>query len=101
MDRREFLKVGAGCAIGNDATGAATGEPSTHPAPERTGLPAAAPLSIMVAAEDEHRRRLQNIGECNRGIRKCLRNHLIVDYLPGQVAYNLGEYPCRRPWDPD
>ena len=27
--------------------------------------------------------------------------HLVTDYLPGQCCYNLGEYPCRKPWDPD
>jgi hypothetical protein len=30
-----------------------------------------------------------------------MRKHLITGYLPGQCSYNLGEYPCRKPWDPD
>ncbi|MFH1267356.1 MAG: hypothetical protein ABIK89_16655, partial [Planctomycetota bacterium] len=30
-----------------------------------------------------------------------LRKHQITSYLPGQCCYNLGEYPCRKPWDPD
>ena len=25
---------------------------------------------------------------------------LVTSYLPGQCCYNLGEYPCRKPWDP-
>jgi hypothetical protein len=25
---------------------------------------------------------------------------LITNYLPAQCGYNLGEYPCREPWDP-
>jgi hypothetical protein len=51
-------------------------------------------------AEDQ-RNRLVNIGVCQRAIRTCLRKHLITSYLPGQCCYNLGEYPCRKPWDPD
>jgi len=30
-----------------------------------------------------------------------MRKHLITNYLPGQCCYNLGEYPCLKPWDPD
>ena len=30
-----------------------------------------------------------------------MRQHLITDYLPGQCAYNLGEYPSLKPWNPD
>jgi len=30
-----------------------------------------------------------------------MRKHLITDYIPGHCAYNLGEYPCLKPWDPD
>ncbi len=29
-----------------------------------------------------------------------MRKHLITNYLPAQCGYNLGEYPCRQPWDP-
>jgi hypothetical protein len=61
------------------------------------------PLSATLSrtsAEDQ-RRRLVNISLCEQGIRRCLRRQLIQDYLPGQVVYNLGEYPCRKPWDPD
>ena len=25
----------------------------------------------------------------------------MIDYLPAQCCYNLGEYPCLKPWDPD
>jgi hypothetical protein len=24
----------------------------------------------------------------------------VANYLPAQCCYNLGEYPCRKPWDP-
>ena len=108
MDRREFLKVGGGCAIAG-IVGASEGQgssPSTRanpamPGGAAVGPAAAKPWPIMLATADEHRRRLRNVAECNRGIRTCLRRHLVTDYLPGQVAYNLGEYPCRRPWNPD
>jgi hypothetical protein len=30
-----------------------------------------------------------------------MRKHLVTNYLPGQANYNLGEYPCRKVWDPD
>jgi hypothetical protein len=36
-----------------------------------------------------------------RHICRVLRKHLITDYLPGQVTYNLGEYPCVKPWEVD
>lgn len=60
----------------------------------------AAPIMRTWSAED-HRRRLLNIQTCERGIRKCLKKHLITNYLPGQVSYNMGEYPSRAPYDPD
>jgi len=47
---------------------------------------------------EDHRRRLENIGCCQRAIRSCMRKHLITDYLPAQCCYNLGEYPARKPW---
>jgi len=114
MNRRGFLKLGAGAAaISVGGVSACTQDKAAHqgdvarfasqPRKGARGLQTqeAGPLCIMLADEEDHRRRLENISECNRGIRKCLRKHLITDYLPGQVAYNLGEYPCRKPWDPD
>ena len=108
MDRREFLKTGGGCVVGGILAGSegqaavpSTRENTTIPAGSAAGKRAVKPLPIMVATADEHRRRLRNIAECNRAIRSCLRRHLVTDYLPGQVAYNLGEYPCRKPWNPD
>ena len=108
MDRREFLKTGGGCVVGGilTASGGQAAVPSTRenttiPAGSAAGKRAVKPLPIMVATADEHRRRLRNVAECNKAIRTCLRRHLVTDYLPGQVAYNLGEYPCRKPWNPD
>ncbi len=43
-------------------------------------------------------RRLRNIAEAERAVGRCRRRHLVTDYSPGQVTYNLGEYPARSPW---
>ena len=59
------------------------------------------PAILKTYTAEDHGRRLRNIAACNQRVRKCLREHLITDYLPGQCCYNLGEYPCRKPWDPD
>ena len=59
------------------------------------------PAVLASYTGEDHRRRLENIALAERGVRNCLRKHLITDYLPGQCVYNLGEYPCRKPWDPD
>ena len=50
-------------------------------------------------SEQEQRQRLENISVCERSIHDCMRKHLITSYLPGQCTYNLGEYPCRKPWE--
>jgi len=58
------------------------------------------PKSILSGyTEQEQRHRLENIFVCERSIRDCMRKHLITSYLPGQCTYNLGEYPCRKPWE--
>ncbi|OGD18854.1 MAG: hypothetical protein A2W03_04215 [Candidatus Aminicenantes bacterium RBG_16_63_16] len=113
MKRRELLKHGAGLALsglamekpsvfGNGPNLEERGSPLLPFTAAKTALDALPPSSPAspISAEDQ-RRRLVNIGECERGIRRCLRRHLIQDYLPGQVVYNLGEYPCRKPWNPD
>jgi hypothetical protein len=61
----------------------------------------AASAVLRLYTAQDHRQRLENIAACKRTIRKCLRKHLITAYVPGQCSYNLGEYPCREPWDPD
>ncbi|MHB8898789.1 MAG: twin-arginine translocation signal domain-containing protein [Thermoguttaceae bacterium] len=107
MDRRQFLS--------KSATGAAAGLAASLPGISQAAEPAPAPAvaSASPAADggapailvrftaDDHRRRLANIALCTQKIRKCLRKHLVTDYLPGQCVYNLGEYPSRTPWAPD
>ena len=48
--------------------------------------------SFIYLSADEQRRRLSNIAVAEQSVRGCLRRHLITDYLPGQVTYNLGEH---------
>jgi hypothetical protein len=95
MVRRDFLKTAAIPALG--ALSAPSGV--LRGAAVSPDLTAAPIMKSYTAAE--HRRRLENIGACERAIRGCMRKHLITGYIPGQVSYNLGEYPCRKPYDPD
>ena len=102
MQRRQFLKTTAA------ATGLGTIVP---PAPGRAAaathaeaiVPAehATPAVLQDFSGEDQRRRLENVGRCQRAVRACLRKHPITSYLPGQCVYNMGEYPCRKPWDPD
>ena len=95
MDRRRFLMC-------NAAAAAATGLPPAAAAPAAVPTPSQPRNPVILAqyTADDHRRRLANIAICQRGIRRCLRRQLVTDYLPGQSCYNLGEYPCRKPWNP-
>jgi hypothetical protein len=96
MVRRDFLK-GAGFS----AAGAGWMQTTASAAPTDASADLrASPIMKSFTAED-HRRRLQRIGDCEKNINKCLKRHLITGYIPGQVSYNLGEYPTRKPYDPD
>jgi hypothetical protein len=59
-----------------------------------------APIIKSFTARD-HRQRLSNIAACEQSIHACLKKHLVTGYIPGQASYNLGEYPSRKPYDPD
>ncbi|MHB8974335.1 MAG: alpha-amylase family protein [Pirellulaceae bacterium] len=97
MHRREFLKTGGSATVAGSLVSslARTGGAAVSSS-QSTGTPAV----LKRYTSDEHRRRLENIGLGHRAIRTCLRKHLITNYLPAQCGYNLGEYPCRQPWDP-
>jgi len=97
MHRRDFLKTG----IQTAAVGAAVSVPMNY-AQATAGAASSANTSAVMKSytAEDHRRRLQNIGACTREIRKCLRKHLVTNYLPAQCVYNLGEYPSRKPWEP-
>lgn len=98
MHRRHFLKMGAGVtAAGTVLSGSA----GADDAAERDAAAASQPSLLRDYTQEDHRRRLQNIGRCTQSIRTCMRKHLIAGYLPAQCCYNLGEYPGRVPYDPD
>lgn len=42
----------------------------------------------------DYRKRIANVKYANSVVKTCLRRMHIHDYIPGQVIYNLGEYPC-------
>ncbi len=96
MHRRQFLQWGI--------TPAVAGLAAERVSSARPGVAApdgGAPPVMRSYTQADHRRRLENIARCEQSIRGCLRRHLITDYLPGQVCYNLGEYPSRKRWSPD
>ena len=49
---------------------------------------------------EETRKRLENITTADKDNRKYFRRHRIYDYMPGQVTYNLGDYPARFSVEP-
>jgi hypothetical protein len=99
MNRRKFLKTGAGATLLGVAASGGSGPVEVIPALELG--PVSTPPVLKTYSSEDHRRRFRNIEVGERGIRECMRKHLITGYLPGQCCYNLGEYPCREPWDPD
>ncbi len=96
MVRRELLRAGLSSVI---AASARSGSAALTPLARHKD--AAVPQVMSLYSREDHRRRLENIAQSERSIRACMRKHLITNYLPGQVCYNLGEYPCRKPWNPD
>jgi hypothetical protein len=98
MDRRQFFKAGAQAAV----VGAAVSAPvRSSLAANSPGDDSTAPAVLKSYTAEDHRRRLEKIGICTREIQTCMRTHLVTNYLPAQCCYNLGEYPCHKPWDPD
>ena len=106
MDRRDFFKTGAKAAATGALTGAAVAMPVEYgraadaPTPKTPAGDSGTSVVIKDFSAEDHRRRLQNIAICTQKIRKCMKKHLITNYLPAQCVYNLGEYPSREPWAP-
>lgn len=102
MDRRQFLKTGAKGAAAGAALSLPVNAVAAAGSPPATSAAGAGKALAVLAGytPEDHRRRLANIGICTQKIRKCMRTHLITDYLPGQCVYNMGEYPSRTPWEP-
>ncbi|MDD4870973.1 MAG: hypothetical protein PHR77_10470 [Kiritimatiellae bacterium] len=98
MHRRDFLKTGVQAAAMGVALSAPKALAMGSARPVDTSR---IPTILKSYTAEDHRRRLQNIASCTREIHNCMRKHLVTNYLPGQCCYNLGEYPCRKPWDAD
>lgn len=49
---------------------------------------------------EQHRARIHNINSAETGNHKYFRRHRVHDYMPGQVTYNLGDYPARFSIEP-
>jgi len=99
MDRREFFRTGGRAAVSGSLISAGLG--AVRHAEAAESKPAQEVASWSQYSAEEHRRRLLNIQVARQAVRACLRQHLITNYLPAQCCYNLGEYPCVKPWDPD
>lgn len=50
---------------------------------------------MKLLSVSEQRRRFENIAFAERTAKSYLRKHQVHNYIPGQVIYNLGEYPAR------
>lgn len=50
-------------------------------------------LNILTC--EQYKDRLSNIDYAEKNVIRCLRRVRIHDYIPGQVVYNLGEYPSK------
>ena len=99
MHRRQFLKASsAAAAAGTIFAGTSNAIVGSGAAP--SGAPSA-PAILKTYTDRDHRQRLENVRFCHENIQTCMRKHLVTSYLPGQCCYNLGEYPCIKPWDPD
>jgi hypothetical protein len=97
MNRRGFLRSGAGGALTGSSLRAEISEACFKYVQPRIAQPR--PTILKQYTQREHRQRLVNISLCESTIHACMRKHLITSYLPGQCSYNLGEYPCRKPWE--
>lgn len=99
MRRRDFFRTG----VGGGAASLMATETVGWPSPPVAGETAAGspPAILRSYTAEDHRRRLQSIGFCEKAIRACMRKHLVTSYLPAQACYNLGEYPSRTPWEPN
>jgi hypothetical protein len=100
MHRRDFLKTGVQAAMVGAAV-SVPARPDAVVAGEACATRSAnVPAVLASYTAEDHRRRLQNIAFCHRAIRGCMRKHLVTNYLPGQCAFNLCEYPARERWSP-
>ena len=99
MNRRKFLKASAtGALVSPNVLAEIRNESSYSASPEPDTKPVKSVSVSTVFAEQDQRQRLLNVALCEKAIQSCMRKQLVINYLPGQCTYNLGEYPCRTPW---
>ncbi|MGB9641800.1 MAG: hypothetical protein ACP5JO_07105 [Candidatus Ratteibacteria bacterium] len=56
---------------------------------------------IKIWDDSTERKRLENLKDARNFIRRCRRHEVLIDYIPGHVWYNWGEYPAERCPMPD
>ena len=60
------------------------------------------PVSTLTSySREDHRRRLLAIERTEQQVTACGRRQLILDYLPGQASYQIGDYPSLTPYQVD
>ena len=103
MDRRKFLKVGTQtAALGSAIITIPSCKPEVIKVNSNSNKIEDVSFSLLKEyTEEDHRRRLENIGFCTQAVQGYMRRHLVTNYLPGHATYNLGEYPAVSPWNPD
>jgi len=57
-------------------------------------------MRIVELDAETHQQRQKNLLDANKSVSKSRRKWMVKDYLPGQVTYNLGEYPQRFSIEP-
>ncbi|MBR5506516.1 MAG: hypothetical protein IKV88_00535 [Clostridia bacterium] len=55
---------------------------------------------MKILTLEQHRKRIDNINEAERYNKSYTKRHRIVDYMPGQATYNLGDYPAKFSIEP-
>lgn len=94
MNRRHFLKqsVMGGFLSGGSVVAGQNADKSSPKVP-----PSSASMILTTYSHQDHRYRLANIRICEQGIFKCLRRHLITNYIPGHAVYEVQN----KNWEPD
>ena len=86
MNRRNFVKQSAQGALLSGST-MIFGRETNHS--DQT-LPNPTGKAVLTSyTPQQHGRRLSNIRICEQGVHKCLRKHLITNYIPGQALYDV------------
>ncbi|MBE7035133.1 MAG: hypothetical protein E7402_03290 [Ruminococcaceae bacterium] len=55
---------------------------------------------MKLLTQEGYRRRIDNISSADQSNKSYQRRHRIRDYMPGQVTYNLGDYPAAFSMEP-